>query len=303
MAASADNGKSVGFLGACREAAVCLGLGVGTLRSARLLMRSAAIGALVGAIWVAMFWQHFATLFDLALACAATLVVGLLLPLGVVTQYALLPTPPPVTTSTLFGSSLGTQTYNFGAQLLNIGTVLAYVLAFAAAVLVLLWVLAYVLTSGIVGRLLYGRTLQAHVARAYPSLDAATRFGARPRPRRLARATLVVGLLVPFVSLGLLLGLLCYGMVRVFFRGAVAHALTPAQRTAVLRNCVGASVLLGAMLLCMALLPVVNLLTPMLGAAAATHLYRREAGRAMARSAACAPAAARPAVTIASRDA
>lgn|GEM_PF-6930649 len=272
--------KSARTFAALSEASICMSLGVRSALSPPLLLRTVVTGGLIGMGWLWFFWLHVSKLFEVALACSATLVLGLLVPLGSITQYTLAPTPAVLTTNTAL-DALGAQFYNLGAQLLNVGSVLVHILAFAAIVLVVLWSLAYLVSGALIARTLFWQRLQERVRRGYPSLaDIPVALDVpRRRPSRLAIAVSIVGLFIPIVSGVLLVGLLCYWLVRVFFTSVVADSLTREQRTAVLGDSVGVSVLLGALLLLTALIPVVNLITPVLGGAAATHMYRRAAHR------------------------
>jgi hypothetical protein len=259
------------------EAAICLGLGIRTALAPALLLRSAILGGLLGGFWFWLFWQHLSNIGEFSIMAAATLVMGLILPLGGVAQRALVSTPVTATTSTVF-DSLGHSTYNAGVHLFNIGSILVYVLALSAVVVALLWALAYLASSGLVSRSVLWQHIRDRTRRSYPALQAISPpdQDIDPiRPRHLRRVALVIGLLVPFVSGVLLIGLICYAVVRLFFDSLMRDRLTPGQRPRVLRKCVGPSVALGFMVIVVALIPVLNLLTPVLLGSAAGHMYYR----------------------------
>ena len=263
------------------EASICMGLGMRTALAPGLLSRSALLGSVLGGFWLWLFWHYLAKIAGFSVAGASTLVMGLIVPFGGITQYALVNMPAPTTTNNFFGS-VGPSSYNAGVQLFNLGSIMVYVFALAAVVMVLLWAMAYLVSTGLASRALFWQRLRDATRRNYPALQESSSPGpdvGLVAPRRMRRAALVIGLFVPFVSGVLLIGLICYAIVRLFFGSLMGDWLTPGQRSVVLRQCVGASVALGAMMLLLALVPLLNLLIPVLWGTAAGHMYYRAAAR------------------------
>lgn len=258
-----------------REASICLWLGMKICLERRVLWRTVPLGICTGVFATWAFVHFYQQVGSVAAFVAVTLVFGLLMPLGVIGNQAKIPyLSSGGTTASGFSEVLVPGLPNAAIELMRIGQVLMYLLAILLLTVALLWVLAYVLGTTLIGRTWLKRVISPLLAQAYPSSSQSPSF---PTYRRgyVRRLLWGLGLCLPFIGGVLMLAVLCRGLLRLEITGLASQLVAKDQRRALASDCGDVAFWLGLILLFVAVIPPLNLLLPALLPAAAGHLVHR----------------------------
>jgi hypothetical protein len=260
------------WLLAWREALTCVGLGLRDARHAGLWWRSALWCMAVVALWLGLY-SYFGRFFVELSAMLALVSVTGLLGLGVMDGVGTLANGP----ATL--SQMGNIAGGLGSAakaLLSIGQIALALLALAALFYVMVFIVGAIGTARLPLRWLMLERAKAVAARRYVRWQQPAGLelsAARPAWRR--RLLLLLSLLIPVWAMCVLIAYLLAWNVQMIYGAAAEEVLGVEQQTALRREQRPAIFALGLLLCLLMLIPVLNLLLPVLLCTSVCHLQRR----------------------------
>ncbi|WP_150130825.1 hypothetical protein [Janthinobacterium sp. LM6] len=260
------------WLLAWREAFTCIGLGLRDARHAGLWWRSALWCMAVVALWLGLYSCFGRFFVELSAMLALVSVTGLL-GLGVMDGVGTLANGP----ATL--SQMGNIAGSLGSAaqaLLSIGQIALALLALATLFYVMVFIVCAIGTARLPLRWFLLERAKAVAARRYAGWQAPASLAlSAARPAWWRRLLLLLSLLIPVWAMCVLIACLLAWNVQAIY-GAAAKDVLDEQQQAVLRRAQRPAIFALGLLLCLLMLiPVLNLLVPVLLCSSVCHLQRR----------------------------
>ena len=256
----------------CKEAVFCLGLALKDSRRLSIWLRSTSLSVLLGLGWLALFVYGYKSIAELALIVAIILVFGLAMPLGMVTQLTLLPVAN--STSVVFVPSLA-GVANLFIQLFNLASIAVWLLALSAGVVLLFWIIAYLSSTLALARPFLTTHFIPVMRQRYPVV--AILGDSQKQQARSWKYRLWIALCLCIPVVGGVLVIVWIGRRLVFIAatGTQSQQLAKQQRQILYAVAKGPANWMGAIVIVLSVIPLLNLAVPLLLVGGAGHLLHR----------------------------